>query len=181
MPAFHYQAINARNEVVEGQLEANGERQAFDKLHGLGLFPIQAIPRQSSWLRAVLDGELRFRHRTSRADLVPLTRQLATLLAANIQLERALELLVEFPSRRQTREALGRVREDVRDGGPLSAAIERSLPDLPPYYVSMVRAGELGGALSESLERLAELLKRNEETRAAIVSQLIYPVILLWS
>ena len=72
-----------------------------------------------------------------------------------------------------------RIRDEVRGGATLSAALASQSGVFSRLYLSMVRAGEAGGALGKVLLRLSEHLERADELRATVVSALIYPTILV--
>lgn len=80
------------------------------------------------------------------AALVSFTQQLATLLGAGQPLERSLGILLKQPGQPQTRALIERIREHVKAGQPLSKALEEEGGQFSPLYLSMVRAGEAGGA-----------------------------------
>jgi general secretion pathway protein F len=111
--------------------------------------------------------------------VVQFTQQLATLLGAGQPLDRALTILLELPEDDAARRALGDIRDAVRGGAPLSAALERQHGAFGRLYVNMVRAGEAGGSLHETLQRLADYLERSRALRARVVNALVYPAILL--
>jgi general secretion pathway protein F len=110
---------------------------------------------------------------------VLLTQQLATLLAAGQPLDRALTILLELPDDAQAKRTLTEVRDAVRGGASLSAALERQHGSFSRLYVNMVRAGEAGGNVHETLQRLAEYLERASALRTRVINALIYPAILL--
>ena len=111
--------------------------------------------------------------------LVQFTQQLATLLAAGQPLDRGLTILLELPEDEAARRTIGDIREAVRGGASLSSALERQHGVFGRLYVNMVRAGEAGGSLHETLQRLADYLERSRALRARVVNALVYPAILL--
>ena len=107
------------------------------------------------------------------------TQQLATLLGAGQPLDRALSILLETPEDARARRVIGDIRDSVRGGAPLSQALERQHGLFSRLYVNMVRAGEAGGSLHETLQRLADYLERSQELKARVINAMIYPTILL--
>jgi general secretion pathway protein F len=112
-------------------------------------------------------------------DQVQFTHQLATLLAAGQPLDRALQFLLEQPENPRARKLIERVREAVRGGSSLSAALEQQHGVFSRLYVNLVRAGEASGSLDQTLRRLGEYLERAQELRSSITNALIYPAIIL--
>jgi general secretion pathway protein F len=107
------------------------------------------------------------------------SQQLARLLKANLPLDRALEILTDLAAGERSGAIIRRTLEQVRDGAGLAEAMAAQERAFPRAYVSMVRAGEAGGALQAVLSRLADFLVRTEAIRQRILSALIYPAVLV--
>ena len=88
-------------------------------------------------------------------------------------------ILLELPEDEAARRTVSDVRDAVRGGTSLSTALERQHGTFSRLYVNMVRAGEAGGSLHETLQRLADYLERSRALRGRVVNAMIYPVILL--
>ncbi|GAB3729716.1 type II secretion system F family protein [Luteimonas pelagia] len=178
MPLYRYKALNARGELLDGQMEAASDAEVAQRLQEQGHLPVEARPAsegggESTW-RAL------FKARPfAGARLVQFTQQLATLLSAGQPLDRALTILLELPEDESARRTIADVRDAVRGGASLSTALERQHGTFSRLYVNMVRAGEAGGSLHETLARLAEYLERSRALRGRVVNALIYPAILL--
>lgn len=178
MPLYRYKALNPRGELLDGQMEAGDEREVIARLQEQGHLPVEARPAaeaggESAW-RALL------RPRPfAGARLVQFTQQLATLLGAGQPLDRALTILLELPDDEIARRTIADLRDAVRGGASLSVALERQHGTFSRLYVNMVRAGEAGGSLQETLQRLADYLERSRALRGRVVNALIYPAILL--
>ncbi len=178
MPAFHYKAVTPAGEVVEGRMDAASVEDVIARLHEQGNVPLAADDADSAagrslfarWQRAPLGG----------AALVQFTQQLGTLLGAGLPLDRSLQLLLEMPEGERARNVVSRVRERVRGGASLSRALEEEHGAFSRLYVSMVRAGEAGGALDETLKRLADYLERARSLRESVIGALVYPAFLLF-
>src|SRR5690606_34424607 len=106
------------------------------------------------------------------------TQQLATLLGAGQPLDRALQILLDLPESEQARRVIDRIREAVRGGTPLSQALEQQSGVFSRLYINMVRAGEVGGSLDDTLKRLADYLERSKALRESVINAMIYPSIL---
>ena len=112
--------------------------------------------------------------------LAQFTHQLATLLGAGQPLDRALGILLELPEGERAKKMVERIRDRVRGGTPLSQALEEEHGVFPKLYISLVRAGEAGGSLEDTLRRLADYLERSQQLRGSIINALIYPAILMF-
>jgi len=119
------------------------------------------------------------RRRLNGQELAEITRELAVMLSAGQDLDRALRFLCDTTAKKQVRVLLTQVRNAVRDGTQLAAALQYHPRTFPSLYIGLIRAGESGGMLAPTLERLAELLERQRALRSSVISALIYPAILL--
>jgi general secretion pathway protein F len=133
-------------------------------------------------VRAVAAGEEgsglpRFTRGSGRR-LAAFSRQLAVLLEAGIPLDHALGIAGEVAEDRGFREVIARVRRSVEEGASLADAFARHPRVFDELYVSMVRAGEAGGALDQILKRLADFLEEWQRIRDVVVSALLYPLFL---
>jgi general secretion pathway protein F len=178
MPLFHYKALNPRGELLDGQMEAASSAEVVARLQEQGHLPVEA--KLASEASGASVWKSLFKPRPfAGARLVQFTQQLATLLGAGQPLDRALTILLELPEDEAARRTIGDVRDAVRGGSSLSAALERQHGTFSRLYVNMVRAGEAGGSLQETLARLADYLERTRALQGRVVNALIYPAILL--
>lgn len=109
--------------------------------------------------------------------LAVFTRQLATLLQAGVPLARAFDALAEQSLDAKLCRAVRAVGKDIKDGVPFSRALTKQGHVFSPIYVSMVRAGEISGAMDEILDRLAGYLEREFQLRRRVGSATVYPII----
>src|SRR5260370_11024999 len=101
------------------------------------------------------------------------------MLGPGKDLDRALRLVVENTRNAGARGILGNVRDKVRSGSSLAAALAAEPRSFSKLYVGLVRAGEAGGTLPATLDRLATLLERERSLSANLRSALIYPALLI--
>src|SRR3546814_12999759 len=88
-------------------------------------------------------------------------------------LDRALTILLELPEDEVARRTVTDIRDAVRGGASLSTALERQHGAFSRLYINMVRAGEAGGRLQETLQRLADYYERSNALRGRVVQALI--------
>ena len=189
---FQYKAVSSAGEMREGVLEGATHASVIAHLQSTGLIPIRAT--EVGQAGAVAKGGLTTatdarqpgakktglfsKARVSQDDLGILTRELATLLKAGLPLDRSMEILIGLAEKPAVGELLIAVRNDVRGGASLSKALDPHRSVFTRFYVNMVKAGEVGGALGNVLMRLADHMERTKEVRDNVVSALVYPVIL---
>ena len=178
MSLFRYRAVSDAGEVLQGQMEAASLEEVVARLQDQGHTPLEAQPANGAAGGGTLAALFR-RGPFSGDQLAQFTHQLATLLGAGQPLDRALGILLELPEGESAKKLVERVRDRVRGGNSLSAALDEEHGVFPKLYVSLVRAGEAGGSLEETLRRLADYLERADALRGSIVNALIYPAFLL--
>ncbi|MBB1059069.1 type II secretion system protein XpsF [Marilutibacter spongiae] len=178
MPLFNYKALNARGEMLEGQMEAASRDEVALRLQEQGHLPVEARPASEGGGGSLFKGLLKPRS-FSGERLVQFTQQLSTLLGAGQPLDRALSILLELPEDEAAKRTLTDVRDAVRGGTSLSTALERQHGTFSRLYINMVRAGEAGGSMQETLARLADYLERSRALQGRVINALIYPAILL--
>ncbi len=173
MASFAYKAMTETGAIVRGTMDAATEAAAIRQLRAQGHYPLAATAEGARSFSALLPGK----RRPSLRLLALATQELAELLGAGLELDRALGVLIGLKNLGALKGPLTAVRGHVRDGTVLADALaqERSFPR---FYVGMVRAGELGGALEPALRRLAAYLARTQAIRESIASALVYPAIL---
>ncbi len=178
MPLFRYKAFSPSGEPLDGRMEAASVEDVIAKLQDAGNLPLEARPADAGDGQGVLAGLLRRTDMTT-PQVLQFTQQLATLMAAGQPLDRALQILLDLPETPQARKVIDRIRESVRGGAPLSQALEQQGGVFSRLYINMVRAGEIGGALHDTLRRLSEYLDRSKALREGVINALIYPAILV--
>jgi general secretion pathway protein F len=174
MPVFTYRAADQGGRTVDGVMEAPDLRSVVERLHRDAYYPIQVTPqapRASLW--SGRGGRIRQR------DLLAFTQQLATLVDAGLPLDRALSVLEGLAVNARLRSVIGDLVRGVRSGTTFSEALARHHPrPFSRLYINMVRAGEKGGVLEITLRRLAEFLEARAAFTEAVVSAMIYPLII---
>jgi general secretion pathway protein F len=177
MALFRYKALSGTGETLDGQMEAASAEEVIVRLQDQGHLPVEAKRADAGGGEGL--GTLFKRKEFSNEQVLQFTQQLATLLGAGQPLDRALGILLELPENPEARRTIERIRESVRGGAPLSTALELQHGIFSRLYVNLVRAGEAGGSLQESLRRLADYLERSASLRSRVINALIYPAILI--
>ena len=179
MPLFHYKAVAPSGEMLEGVLEARVQEAVIEHLQAMGYVTLRAEEATSASALGEVKRRRFVRQRIGADQIILVTRELASLLNAGLALDRALEVLCGIAEDEAVRDMLFRIRDEVRGGATLSASLANQPGIFSRLYLSMIRAGEAGGAQGKVLLRLSEHLERADELRATVVSALIYPTILV--
>jgi general secretion pathway protein F len=178
MPTFVYRAADRQGQTIDGVMEAADTRAVAERLQRDAYFPIKISvqgERRSPWSIGVgLGGR-----RVNRRDLIAFIHQLGTLVDAGLPLDRALAILEELAPSARLRAITSDLLRSIRGGSSLAEAMAKHHPrPFSRMAINMVRAGEKGGVLETTLKRLAELTEETQEFREAVLSALIYPILL---
>ncbi len=176
MAKFLYRALDRAGGAHQGELDAIGPDDVLIELERRGWTALKIAPPPSiDWRR--LSAPLVRRSIRAR-DVLDLTQELAALLKAGLTIDRALAVTASLTEKPAVKALVDRLLEAVREGRSFADALQGE-PEIPPYYPSMVRAGELGGALPEVMSRIGAFMNRARELTERVQSALIYPAILL--
>jgi len=170
MTSYKYEAVNRAGETVSGKLEAEGQNIVVEKLRGMGLMAVDIKElKQSSF------AQLKMKSKVKLGDLSLFSRQMAAMLNAGIPLTRALFTLSRQVTNKSLGDALNDIAGNVEGGISFSEAL-KGYPDVfNELYVNMISAGETGGNLEETLNRLSNQLQKDKELRDNIKSASFYP------
>ncbi|MBO1113431.1 type II secretion system inner membrane protein GspF [Bordetella petrii] len=172
MPSFRYEATDLVGKIVHGTLDAETERSARNQLRARGLLPLSTMPAASRQGGSGLP-----QRRLSDTELAWLTRQLASLLAARLPLDAALNATLEQAESRHVAGALAGVRDEVRAGYRLADALATRPRDFPEIYRALVAAGEESGDLAQVMEKLAGYIEERNALRSKVMTAFIYPAV----
>jgi type IV pilus assembly protein PilC len=173
---FQYKVKDKTGKVVEGSLEADSAQLVVGKLREMGYVPIE-IQQQGG---AGLKKELKipgFTDRVKLKDVAVFSRQFATMINSGLSLLRSLYILADQTENKALAAIINQVRLDVEKGSSLSAALAKHPKAFNRLYISMVRAGEIGGVLDSVLLRLADTIEKQVELRRKVKSAMTYPVV----
>lgn len=173
MPQTEYfvRARSRNGRLVTQQIKGSSEAEALSRIRQLGLTPISVEIKDSGWNR-----EIHLRQpRVKAKDLAIMTRQFATMLGAGLPILRCLAILADQTESQRLKALLLQVRDDVERGSSLSESLER-YAEFPPLMVNMIRAGELGGFLDETMLQIAESIEADVRLRGKIKAALTYPI-----
>ena len=175
MTAFRYAAVDTAGKELSGVMEADSARLARQLLRGRGLVPLTVEPVVSEAQRASLTMSLG--RRLSQTELAVVTRQLASLLGAQLPVADALTVMVEQSEKQQVRELMAAIRTDVLGGSSLSKALARHPRQFPDIYRALIAAGEESGKLGSVLGSLADYIEERARLQQKITLAFVYPAI----
>lgn len=180
MPSFEWSALSSDGEILHGVTEAATRTAVVDRLQLQGQIVLRAEPAGGrSRFAGLLHLELAGKRNLDRNTVAEFTREIATMLAAGQDVDRALRFVADNVGNAPARALLGNVRDKVRSGSSLADAVAAYPRSFSGLYIGLVRAGEAGGTLPATLERLADMLERERKLSASIRASMLYPVILV--
>ena len=171
MAHFRYRAVRRDGSAVSGEVDAPDRDEAIANLRRTGATPLSVVPAPAA--KVARPG------RAKGGAAATMVGELAVLLNAGLQLDRALALAIENVEDAAIAQRLTVILQDVREGAPLSRALAKAPDLLSPAAIAMAEAGEANGRLGEALARLAQSLEREAELRRLVSSAMIYPIALL--
>lgn len=174
MTTFAYKALDPKGGQAVGQIDGDSKAAVAQMLRGKG-FTVLDVNEVKKGLGSI---ELTFMQRIKPKDLTVFSRQFATMVNAGLAMLRCLYVLEEQTPNKKLCGVIGAIRQDVEAGISLSDALEKHPSTFSKLYVSMVRAGEMGGILDEVLNRVASQLEKEDSIRRAVKSAMVYPIMI---
>src|SRR2546423_875225 len=174
MATFVFKAVDPAGGSTPGGLDGDGKPTVASQLRAKGLIVLDIEERKNA---DIADYFGRFK-RVKAQELTIATRQLATMISSGMSLLRALYVLEEQARSDKFREAMTAIRMDVEAGIALSDALGRHSDIFNELYVAMVAAGEIGGILEETLERVADQLEKDDSLRRQVKAAMMYPILI---
>ena len=173
MPVYSYTFRDAAGGIQKGTAEAESEellRKRFEE-QGFTITEVTMLksrgPRQKNYGKVKLQ------------NLSIFCRQFSTMVDAGVSLVRCLDVLGHQTQDPKLKKILMDIGERVEGGESLSRAMRRHPKAFNNLFLGLIRAGEVGGVLEESLQRLAHFLEKDVELRREVKSAMTYPVLVM--
>lgn len=173
---FLYTAKKNNGEVYSAELEAKSRLEVYDRVRKDGA-KILSVKEKGE--RGILDKLTEMFNVVTFRDKILLAKNLGSMLSAGLPVTRALDVMEKQARKRSLKDLLHLLLVDVSKGDSLSIALKRREDTFPPLFVSMVRAGEESGNLSESLHLVALQLEKSYELSKRVKGAMIYPGVIL--
>ncbi|MCM3587660.1 type II secretion system F family protein [Mesobacillus maritimus] len=172
MARFKYTGRDRKGKK-SGTISAASKREAILQLRGDGIrvAEINELPE------TLMTKDISIGNPVKLQDIVIYLRQFATLIKAGVTIVDATNILALQTDSKKLSAALKEIENDLRQGQPFSDSAEKHNKIFEPMFINMVRAGEAGGNMEETLERLAEHFEKQHKTRQKIKSAMAYPVV----
>lgn len=179
MPVFEYRGLTKDGKNVKGSVDADNVRNARLKLKRDGIFITDLRNKAKETERKRASKGLQAGDKSVNVqDLSMMTRQLATLIKANIPLVDALNAVADQVDNPILKDAMSDIKNQVNEGGSLNKAMAKYPKVFDKIYISMCEAGEASGTLDIILIRLAEFTEAQNELQKKIQSAMMYPILM---
>jgi len=175
MPVYKWIAETPRGKIIKGELEAANERivRAQLRRRRLKVIKIKEQPKD------IFENISFLQPKVKTKDVVIFTRQFSTMIDSGLPIVQGLTILAEQSENKTFRRILKEVVKDVQGGLSLGEALSKHPNVFDRLYVSLVSAGEAGGILEVTLQRLAAYLEKLEKLKSQIKGALTYPIVVI--
>jgi type IV pilus assembly protein PilC len=174
MSTYVFTVADAAGIKSSGEVEAESKQALASQLKARGLIVLNIADKRSSQ-----EINLSFLQRVNANELAAFARQLATLITSGVSILRSLVVLEDQSENKFLKQTIVTVRKDVEGGASLGDAMERHPKVFGPLFVAMVRAGEAGGVLESSLQRVADQVEKDASLRRQVRSAMVYPTMVV--
>ena len=189
MPLFNYVALDKTGKEKQGTLEVGNQKEAINRIKEMGFHPT-SVPEVKAEGEAPVKGAKKGAPGKGKKkepfsfafgsigtkDLCTFTRQLATLVDAGLPLLRGMQVLSKQQKNPVLKKCIAEISATVEGGATFSEALAKQPKTFDKLYVNMVKAGELGGVLEVTLNRLAEFMEKAEKIKGKVKAAMFYPV-----
>ena len=180
MPVYEYQALDPKGKTITGIIDADGGQAARQKIRAMGSFPVKVKEvtggDSSKETRGITVQGLFSRITPAQVSLW--TRQLATLTGAGFPLVSALTTLVSQAKTQGFTKIAARIKDSIVEGNSFASSLTLYPSVFSQIYINMVRAGETSGTLEIVLQRLADIMEKQQELKSRIQTAMAYPILM---
>jgi type IV pilus assembly protein PilC len=176
MANYVYEAIDVNGKKIKGKIVAEDKQDAQRQLKDKNLY-IMDINEDN-----VLNKEIniKFLNKVKAKDLAVFCKQVATLLQAGLNILTCLNVIKNQITNKKLKNAVISLSEDVEKGTAISASMRRFPDVFPEILINMIEAGEVGGSLDNSFEKMAVQFEKEMKLKQKITNALMYPAIVIF-
>ena len=178
MPVFAYVAKDKAGKIHRGRAEADNEKLLTKRLQESGYW-VSQITREGGNAKKSKNPLSFFKKKVKLDQLSIFCRQFATMINAGVSLVRCLQVLEVQTTNPRLKTIIRDVSNRVEAGETLSRAMMHHNAVFSPLFIGLVRAGEVGGVLDETLDRLSQFLEGDLKLRRKIKAAMTYPVLVM--
>ncbi len=176
MRTFVYTAKDSAGKVIQSTVEADNPKAVMEALRNEGFYVVRIVERRRPFNPLVLIERM---FKIGLKELTIFSRQFALLLNAGLTLAEAIDTIEEQTQNTSFRNVMHKVKLDIQGGETLHMAMKKHPRAFSTFFVAMVQAGEIGGALDNILERVAQFYENELELKHKVKSAMVYPTIVM--
>lgn len=176
MRTFVYTAKDSSGKVIQSTVEADNPKAVMEALRNEGFYVVRIVERRRPFNPLILIERL---FKIGLKELTIFSRQFALLLNAGLTLAEAIDTIEEQTQNSSFRNVLHKIKLDIQGGETLNTAMKKHPRAFSVFFVAMVQAGEIGGALDNILERVAQFYENELELKSKVKSAMVYPTLVL--
>lgn len=178
MPTFIYTARDRNGNPIQSEIISADVGSLREQLRERDLY-LTSVSMKNAGDETGAQTRMR-KGRVRIDDMVVMSRQLASLVRAGLPINESLNTCAMQSESQYLREVLQQVRRDILGGNNFADAVARHPRIFPELYVALIRAGEAGGVLEETLETAAEQFDREAALRMKIKEAATYPILVVF-
>ena len=176
MAAFVYKVRDRTGKIFTGSIEGESKEIVISKLKEMDYFVTSIKQGRGSFQFST---EITLFQSVKLEDLTIFYRQFATMINAGLTIVKCLDILAEQVENKLLVKVLKEVKENIESGSTLAEAFSKHPKVFSNLYISMIKAGEIGGVLDEVLSRIADLIEKEYALRQKVKSAMTYPLFVL--
>jgi len=179
MPVYNYTALKNNKELIKGSLEASTHKEARELIRKMGYLPTKIVETNKSGSSTEKKADFKKIKKMSLGERVEFTSTFQILVQSGIPVIEALTFIENDASNKKLKSVAQELRRQIMLGSTFADTVARYPDVFGQIYIGLVRAGEDAGELEKTMERLLELLKKEENIRSRVVGALMYPVFVI--
>ena len=180
MPTFEVVASDKTGREIRRTVNAPSKEALAEQLREQGLNPESVTEKTAETRLRRKTAGFGSKRKVKLRDLSIFCRQFATMIGAGVPLVRCLDVLEQQTSSASLKMIIRDIEHEIEGGATLSRAMSKYPRAFSNLAVGLVRAGEVGGVLDETLDRLAGFLEKDMELRRRVKSAMTYPTLVLF-
>jgi len=178
MPVYNYTALKNNKEVIKGSLEASTHKEARELIRKMGYLPTKIVETNKS---GIVEKKADYKKikKMNLGERVEFTSTFQILVQSGIPVIEALTFIENDASNKKLKSVAQELRRQIMTGSTFADTVARYPEVFGQIYIGLVRAGEDAGELEKTMERLLELLKKEDNIRSRVIGALMYPVFVI--
>jgi type II secretory pathway component PulF len=180
MPIYKYRVKKGVDKITEGKIEALTEKEAIEKLNGLGFMPLRLEKEtEPAQVKSVVVPQVKGRAKFQ--EITVFSRELASLLKSGVPILNGLNIIMEQSESPALRVIIQDIHDAIKDGTTLSSALTKYPKVFSTLYIAMVRTGENSSALPEVLLGITDYRIKQEVLVSRLRMALAYPMFMAFA